>query len=69
MGECECGHGMGEHFIDYAGPGICGGVMTKCLEKGCGCLLYKQATTFYYAPRVYLVYPLEVIYPGTAGKP
>ena len=34
---CYCGHGSDRHFLDYAGPGVLGGVLGKCLEDGCAC--------------------------------
>lgn len=37
---CTCGHGADRHFLDYAGPGIAGGVLSKCLDEGCPCILY-----------------------------
>ncbi len=41
---CTCGHGSDRHYLDYAGPGICGGVLGKCLEKGCACKRFVEAT-------------------------
>jgi len=40
---CTCSHGSDRHYLDYAGPGICGGVLTRCLEKDCGCKLFTRA--------------------------
>jgi len=40
---CTCKHGSDRHFLDYAGPGFCGGVLTRCLEKDCGCKLFALA--------------------------
>jgi len=37
---CTCTHGSDRHYLDYAGPGICGGILTRCLEEGCGCKLF-----------------------------
>lgn len=37
---CGCNHGLDRHYLDYAGPGVAGGIPAKCLEEGCGCLLY-----------------------------
>lgn len=37
---CTCTHGLGQHYLDYAGPGICGAIPTRCLEEGCECKLY-----------------------------
>lgn len=34
---CTCAHGSDRHFLDYAGPGVCGGILSRCLEKDCGC--------------------------------
>lgn len=42
---CSCTHGADRHFIDYAGPGIPGGVLTKCLEPGCPCCQYTPLPT------------------------
>ena len=38
---CSCGHGSERHYLDYAGPGICGGILTRCTEEGCPCSMYK----------------------------
>jgi len=40
---CTCKHGSDRHFLDYAGPGFCGGVLTRCLQEGCGCKLFAPA--------------------------
>jgi hypothetical protein len=34
---CTCTHGSDRHFLDYAGPGVQGGVLGRCLEKDCPC--------------------------------
>lgn len=34
---CSCTHGSDRHYLDYAGPGVCGGVLSRCLEKDCPC--------------------------------
>jgi hypothetical protein len=38
---CTCGHGGDRHYLDYAGPDICGGVLSRCLEAGCSCQQFK----------------------------
>lgn len=43
---CVCGHGQDRHYLDYAGPGVCGGVSGKCLEEGCKCERFMMQTTF-----------------------
>lgn len=57
---CTCGHGQDQHYLDYAGPGICGGVSGKCLEDGCPCRAYFLQTavtiipsTIYHPPHVF----------------
>ena len=42
---CTCGHGADRHYIDYAGPGVCGGILTRCLEGKCPCVLYTVDTS------------------------
>lgn len=37
---CTCQHGSDRHYLDYAGPGVPGGILTRCLEKDCDCKLY-----------------------------
>lgn len=34
---CTCTHGGDRHYLDYAGPGVCGGILGRCLEPGCPC--------------------------------
>ncbi len=34
---CSCTHGSDRHYLDYAGPGVLGGVLGRCLEKDCPC--------------------------------
>jgi hypothetical protein len=39
---CVCAHGSDSHYIGYAGPGVCGGILTECLEKDCECSMFRQ---------------------------
>lgn len=49
---CKCGHGADRHYLDYAGPGVCGGILGKCLEKNCPCTLLVWNTVTMYAANV-----------------
>ena len=41
---CVCKHGMDRHYLDYAGVGVCGGVVTRCLNPDCDCKRYEPRT-------------------------
>jgi hypothetical protein len=41
---CTCTHGADRHYLDYAGPGVAGGILTKCLEEGCDCILFLEVS-------------------------
>jgi len=43
---CCCGHGSDRHYLDYAGPDVCGGVLSRCLEKDCPCKLFREASSW-----------------------
>lgn len=43
---CTCKHGSDQHYLDYAGPGFCGGILSKCLEEGCECKLFTKAESY-----------------------
>lgn len=47
---CICGHGLDRHYLDYAGPGIVGGVLGKCLHKDCECKKFEEKTCSTYTP-------------------
>ena len=40
---CTCKHGSDRHYLGYAGPGVCGGILTHCLEEGCDCKQFVSA--------------------------
>jgi hypothetical protein len=42
---CYCGHGSDRHYLDYAGPGVCGGVFSRCLSKDCPCVQFRPVVT------------------------
>jgi hypothetical protein len=46
---CICSHGSDRHYLDYAGVGVCGGILGKCLESGCACLIYVQSSAITHA--------------------
>ena len=37
---CSCTHGSDRHYLDYAGPGVAGGILTRCLEPDCKCEMF-----------------------------
>ena len=39
---CSCTHGSDRHYLDYAGPGVSGGVLSYCLVEGCPCKKFSQ---------------------------
>lgn len=43
---CTCKHGSDRHYLDYAGPGVCGGILSRCLEPGCECKLFRKVTAY-----------------------
>jgi hypothetical protein len=43
---CKCKHGSDRHYLDYAGPGVCGGILSKCLEPDCECKLFTKAESY-----------------------
>lgn len=57
---CTCTHGRDRHYLDYAGPGIAGGILTKCLAPGCGCRLFQSVGTVIY-PAGTTVHPTATI--------
>lgn len=57
---CTCTHGSDRHFLDYAGPGVAGGILTRCMEPGCECLMF---TNVIEAP-VTLIFPNQTLQTG-----
>jgi hypothetical protein len=51
---CSCTHGSDRHYLDYAGPGVAGGILTRCLEPGCGCQMF--------TPTSVIVTPVTLIF-------
>jgi hypothetical protein len=41
---CACTHGADRHYLDYAGPGVAGGILTRCLEQDCPCQMFMPVT-------------------------
>lgn len=54
---CMCGHGQDRHYLDYAGPAVCGGISGRCLERGCNCAAFVFQT-------VTTTYPTVIYHPG-----
>lgn len=61
---CSCSHGRDRHYLDYAGPGVCGAILSCCLEKDCPCALF--------TPVIGVIHPAAIIVPvgqvGWAGQ-
>lgn len=54
---CKCGHGGDRHYLGYAGPGVCGGVLANCLEQGCNCQRFEPWNVILHPVNVTLTFP------------
>mgnify|MGYP003576013646 CR=1 FL=1 len=56
---CTCTHGADRHYLDYAGPGVAGGILTRCLQEGCECILFVEVSAAVFVPCV-IVTPVQI---------
>lgn len=56
---CTCKHGDDRHYLDYAGPGICGGILGRCLEKDCPCTKFEKGGDFVVFPPGVTFHPVS----------
>lgn len=51
---CICGHGLCDHYLECAGPGVVGCLTGKCLAKDCKCKSFvQQVVVIHVTPTTY----------------
>lgn len=65
---CTCGHGSDRHYLDYAGPGVCGGILSRCLQKECSCKHFAEATTTVIYSNAWYTFPGTIYYLDNSGQ-
>ncbi len=55
---CTCKHGQDRHYLDYAGPDVCGGVSGKCLELDCKCVRFVRTPAIWTSTNTIITVPV-----------